>query len=249
MIYLRAARCYARTTMCLFGRCVAAFFILAVTACAGTIPQDGGMPQRHGSVAFENATTAQHLYVSDRGAKVVLRYPLTNGIPAAAPDAVIGGFSLPRGVAVGPDHRLYVIDRGAETLDIFAPAPTSSSRPVRALPIGHANGLGTVAVDPSGNVYVSYTVGCGTDGFTCGNADVYSSFAGGLHFIKTLHFGGGPGGALIRSMAFEPSGLMVEESGAQNPFVFAGAPNIGNPYPVFCGAENNAGDVWGPVSG
>ncbi len=186
----------------------------------------------------------QHLYVSDRAAREVLRYPLTNGVPSQTPDAVIGGFSNPHGVAIGPDRRVYVVDVGARTLDIFAPAPTTGSKPVRVLAISHKIGLGIVALDPAGKVYVGYSNSCTTDGFVCANTDVYTPFDSGLHFLKTLSFGGGPGGGILRSMAFDPSGAMVEEVGQQGPNVFVPGSNI---YPVFCGAEVDAGNVWGPT--
>jgi hypothetical protein len=115
--------------------------------------------------ARTHATASRHLYVLDTVARAVLRYPLTAGIPAQAPDAVLTGFSRPFGMVVGPnDGRLYVVDEGKAELDIYDPAPSGGSHPTYVLSLeklarlGRGHGLGAVAVDQSGLVYIGYSV-------------------------------------------------------------------------------------------
>lgn len=235
--------------------CCVAGAVFGLSACSGAAPSGGassGMPQmasghpvNRAMSASIDAASARHLYVSDIQANAILRFPLKGGIPAQTPDAVFGGFLRLRGIAVGPDGRVYAIDRDARTLSVFNPAPTSSSKPVRVLAIRHNDGVGTVGVDRLGRVYVNYTQVCTTEGFDCGMSDIFSPFAQGLKFLKKIAFGGGPGGAVIRSMSFDLSDTLVEESGSQGPAVYADAfGGGGGVYPLFCGATNDSGNVW-----
>lgn len=220
--------------------CAAAF-----AACAAPGGAPGSSSQSY-AVRTGGAPATVHLYVSDRGTKAVLRYPMTNGIPAETPDAVVSGFMDPRGIAIGPDRRLYVVDAALKVVAIYSPGPSSTAKPIRTLPIKHQYGMGTVGVDPKGNLYVAYTLNCTTDGFSCGYTDVYSSFDSGSKFIKTLNFGGGPGSTVIRSLAWNRAGTLVEESGGQTVVVYYDPlRDMGNNYPIFCGSVDSWGVTWG----
>jgi hypothetical protein len=187
----------------------------------------------------------QHMYVSEGSAHAVLRFPMQGGIPAERPDGIITGLNDPRGVSIGPDHRLYVVDRAARRLAIYAPMPGTGSKPVKVLPIGHPSGLGTVEVDPKGYVYVTWAAVCTTEGFFCGYADVYSSFAKGMHHLVTLSWGGGPPSGFIRSIAVDQSQTLMENTGGQGPTVYYNAPFGNSVFFIFCGAANPAGLAWG----
>jgi hypothetical protein len=193
------------------------------------------------------AATALHMYVTDAGQHAILRFPLQGGIPAQQPDAVITGIQDPHGVAIGPDGRLYVVDRQTQDLLIYKPAPHSGSKPSRVLKILHGHGIGTVTVDPLGYVYVAWSHVCTTEGFFCGYADIFSPLAHGLHYVRTYSFGGGPGGAVLRSLDVDPSQNLVDVLGSQGATVYSGVPGPNpSPYFLFCGARDEAGTGWGP---
>ena len=198
------------------------------------------------AVAPAVATSTQHMYVSESRFHTILRFPVTNGIPAQRPDATITGLTFPRGVSIGPDGRLYAVDAGTQQLAIYAPMPGTGSKPVKVLAIGHKEGLGTVDIDSAGYVYVGWSHSCTTEGFHCGYADVYSSFANGLKYLTTLSWGGGPPSAFIRSIAVDPNQTLAENTGGQGAVVYANAPYGQSPFFVFCGAVDPAGLGWGP---
>jgi hypothetical protein len=222
---------------------------LGVAGCAGSTTPPA--PSAAQPVEFSSSATGPaHMYVSEGPAHVIVRFPLHNGIPSQRPDAVIRGLADPRGIAIGPDGRLYVVDRGLGELLIYAPAPGNGSKPVLARSIKRAAGVGAVTVDPRGNIYVAWASPCTTEGFYCAYAFAYSPYPSGVHLISTLAFGGGGGGvntAAIRSMAVNPAQVLVEESAGQSLVVYTHAPKVTSFYPIFCGAVNNAGDVWGPA--
>lgn len=189
---------------------------------------------------------SSHLYVTDPGAGALFRFPLdSKGIPAGSPDAALK-FADPRGVTIAPDGKLYVVDTAARTLSIFNPVPGSRSKPIRVLNIGHKYGLDSVGVDADENVWVNYSKVCTSEGFSCGFSDVYSPLEKGLHYLKTLNFGGGAGGSVLRSMSFDPSDRLVEVLGAQGGTVWTDSMSQGGVYPLFCGAEDNSATTWGP---
>lgn len=199
------------------------------------------------SAASARATAARHMYVTDNAKHAILRFPMKGGIPAQQPDAVIGGLGDPRGVAIGPDGRLYVVDRSTHKLLIYEPAPGSGSMPSHELKILHKQGNGTVTVDPLGYVYVTWAQVCTTEGFYCGYASIFSPLARGLHFVRLYSFGGGPGGAVLRSLDVNPSRVLVDVLGSQGSTVWSGAPAPNpSPYFLFCGATDAGGTVWGP---
>lgn len=223
-------------------------FVAALTACGGAgnrsaVPVATGGSVRQSSLV--RAGGVRHLYVSDAHQNAILRFVLTAGVPAQRLDAVIGGFRSVSGLATDAVGRIYAIDPIAQTLSIYAPSPTSSSKPVRVLPIGHAHGLGTVAVDEAGRVYIDWSQLCTTDGFSCGYSDVYSPFESGMTYLKTLNFGGGPGGSVIRSMAFDELGSLIVELGSQGAAVYTDAFDGTGAYGLFCGAVNDSGNAWG----
>jgi hypothetical protein len=188
-----------------------------------------------------------HMYVTDNAQHAILRFPLQHGIPAQKPDAVIGGVQDPRGVAIGPDGRLYVIDRMVHKLLIYEPAPGSGSKPSHELKIVNKQGNGALTVDPLGYVYSSWAQVCTTEGFYCGYSSIFSPLARGLHFVRTYSFGGGPGGAVLRSIDVNSGGTLAEVLGSQGVTLWSGAPGPqGAVYPLFCGATDAAGAVWGP---
>jgi NHL repeat-containing protein len=199
------------------------------------------------SGAPAGAAATQHMYVTDNARHAVLRFPMKGGIPGQQPDAVIGGLGDPRGVAIGPDGRLYVVDRSTHKLLIYEPAPGSGSKPSHVLKILHEQGNGAVTVDPLGYVYVTWAQVCTTEGFYCGLASIFSPLARGLHFVRTYSFGGGPGGAVVRSLSVNSSHALVDVLGSQGATVWFGAPGSqGSAYFLFCGATDEAGTVWGP---
>lgn len=196
--------------------------------------------------AAVQAATVQHMYVSQGPAHQILRFPLNAGIPAQQPDAVIGGASDPRGIAIGPDGRLYVVDRGTKNLLIYEPAPGSTSKPSHVLPIGRQIGLGAIAVDQFGYVYLSWAHRCATEGFLCGYADVRSDLASGLNLVSVYSFGGGPGGSVIQSMSVSSEQKLVDEAGGAGPRIWSNAPKgHAIPYALLCGASIDSGNVWG----
>jgi hypothetical protein len=187
------------------------------------------------------------MYVTDNAQHAILRFPLKNGIPAQQPDAVIGGVGDPRGVAVGPEGWLYVTDRSTHKLLIYKPAPGSGAKPTFTLKLVHPLGNEAVTVDPLGNVYTTWIHVCTTEGFYCGYASIFSSLSQGLHYLRTYSFGGGPGGAVLRSLSVDKGQNLVEVLGAQGPTVWAGVPGPNpSPYFIFCGATDTGGAVWGP---
>jgi DNA-binding beta-propeller fold protein YncE len=225
---------------------VFALCFAALTGCGGSsLQQPVSSGQSSERARAQTANSVVHLYVSDAGARAILRFVLRGGVPDATPDAVISGFSRPHGIAIGADGKLYAVDKGAQKVLIFAPSPNSNSKPIRTIAIGQSGGIGTVGVDPAGNTYVAYLKVCTTEGFTCGFTDVYSPYGSGSKYLKTLNFGGNPGGAVIRSMSFDSSGRLVEATGRQGPDVYSDALDGGTPYPIFCGAESDSGNVWG----
>lgn len=223
--------------------------VAALSACGGSGGGNGVPASGRGALEqtalVRDAAAVRHLYVADANQNAILRFVLTDGIPARKPDAVIAGFSSVRGLATDAAGRIYVVDPVAQTLSIFAPAPTGTAKPLRIVPIGHRHGLGTVAVDEAGRVYVDWTRLCTTDGFSCGYSDVYAPLDAGMTYLKTLNFGGGPGGSVIRSLAFNESGTLVEELGSQGPGVYTDAFGGGTAYGLFCGAVNDSGNTWG----
>src|SRR5579862_882799 len=118
---------------------VAAICFAALTGCGGTaLQQPVSSGQSSERVRAHDANSVLHLYVSDAGARAILRFPLRGGVPDAAPDAVISGFSRPHGIAIGPDGKLYAVDKGAQKVLIFAPSPNSNSKPIRTIAIGQS---------------------------------------------------------------------------------------------------------------
>ena len=230
-----------------------AFAALILSACGAPNPQGtvSAVPasrvlQPAGALKAELPGSAtHHLYVTDTFINAIVRFPVVNGVPAQNADATISGFSQLRGVTIGTDGRLYAIDAGAQTLSIFAPAPDGNSKPLHILHIRHKYGLESAGVDRLQRVWVNWIHVCTTEGFSCGYSDVYSPLERGLHYLKTLNFGGGPGGPIIRSMSFDPSDRLIEELGSQGVSEFDDAFNGGSSYPLFCGAVDDFGDVWG----
>jgi hypothetical protein len=214
-------------------RAVAGAFVAA--AAVGIL---SGVPAR---------AAAAHMYVTDNAQRAILRFPLQGGIPAQQPDAVIRGFKDPRGVAIGPDGRLYVMDRLMHKVLIYEPAPGNGAKPSHEITMLHQQGNVTVTVDPLGYVYASWAAICTTEGFYCGYASIFSPLARGLHFVRTYSFGGGPGGAVLRSLDVNPSQVLVDVLGAQGSTLWFGAPGPNpSPYFLFCGATDAGGTVWGP---
>jgi hypothetical protein len=190
------------------------------------------------------AARAQHLYVSEAKAGVVLRFPVVNGIPAKAPDAHIGGFT-PHGLALDPQGRLYVVDVGTDAVFVYAPKPGTGAKPLRSIPIEHHAGVGTVAVDPQGNVYVSWSVPCGS-GIVCDHATVYRPFRSHFQPYTSMDFYGNFPPATVRSMVINPAQTLIDEEGTWGPTFWAGAPSNNQPYNIFCGASAPSGIAWGP---
>src|ERR1700722_4137741 len=77
----------------------------------------------------------RHLYLTSPSGHAVYSFPLTAGIPASKPDAVITGFSYPVGVAVDAAGYLYVSDDGTGTIDVLAPGANGPARFVRQLSV------------------------------------------------------------------------------------------------------------------
>lgn len=107
-------------------------------------------PIRAETPSFAVVEGARHLYVSDVRARAVLRYRLSNGVPAKEPDLVIGGFREPRGIAIDANGFLYVADGPAKAIVILKPGSTA---PEFVLTLPHPPT--GVAVDASSNVYVA----------------------------------------------------------------------------------------------
>jgi hypothetical protein len=191
------------------------------------------------------AVGAQHLYVSLAKAGVVLRFPLLNGIPAKAPDAHIGGFTKPLGLAQDPQGRLYVVDAGLDTVLVYAPKPGTGAKPIRSIPIGHHAGVGTVAVDPLGNLYVSWSVPCGS-GIVCSYATVYRPFRSHFRPYTSMDFFGNFPPASVRSIVINAKQTLIDEEGTWGPAFWANAPSNSQAYNIFCGASAPSGVAWGP---
>jgi hypothetical protein len=119
------------------------------------------------------APAAGHLYLSEPDAGTVVRFPLTNGIPAPIPDAVIGGFSRPFGITLDALGRLYVVDTGTRTVDVFTTIPKKGAYPAYVLPLPRGNNYRSVAVDRLGWVYVSYATPC-NEVVLCDSIAVYA---------------------------------------------------------------------------
>lgn len=177
------------------------------------------------------ATTSRHLYVLDTIARAVLRYPLTAGLPAQAPDAILTGFSRPLGITVGQnDGRLYVVDEGKAQLDIYDPAPGSGSQPSRILSLeklaklGRGHGLGAVAVDQSGLVYIGYlTVSCADVCSTSAHVAVYAALPSGKQApFRHLDFSRAPRLAQVSVYARQEIAASWPE--VAGPFVAADVP-------------------------
>ncbi|MDP9110565.1 MAG: hypothetical protein M3M96_02900 [Candidatus Eremiobacteraeota bacterium] len=231
-------------------KCLILLCALALSECSS--PVSGSLPADHMTNALApqqtRASTSKHLYVSDAGQHAVLRFALHGGTPDQRPDATIGGFSDPRGIAIGPDNRLYAIDAATRKLLIFAPKPGSASKPIASIALNHRAGLNTVTVDPLGYVYVGWEAVCTTEGFFCGYVDVYSPFDKGLHIVNStqLGLGGAVSGAQVRGLAVNDAQLMAEDFDIGPPFVYTHAPFFKVFYTMFCGGSNDSGVAWGP---
>jgi len=227
--------------------------LLAVAAWAAGCgsPPNGSLPSANTVLSVQRALPpgTEHLYVSDIPSRSVLRFPLKAGIPQPAPDARITGFSNPRGVAVGPDGRLYVIDQGKTQLDVFNPQPGSTATPIATLQLNHPVGINTIAVDPAGYIYAGWEDVCTTEGFYCGYADVYSPYSQGMKLVNTLQFGGGGGDAhtaQVRGLAVNPFQNLAEDLDVGPPAVWTHAPFPKLTYYMYCGGYNDSGVAWGP---
>jgi hypothetical protein len=190
-----------------------------------------------------------HLYVSQPSAHEILRFPLNSaGIPAQIPDAVITGLSEPRGLAVGPDHRLFVVDAAARRLDIYDPSPGNGAVPSHVLNLPFTTGgLGAVGVDSYGYVYIGYNFGCG-EGSPCANAAVYSPLPSGNEApFTTYSLGGSPPVAFVTALVINSEHALAEVV-AEQTRININAPNAPNqtPYAVFCPAIITWGGAWGP---
>ena len=187
---------------------------------------------------------ARWLYVSDSPSRAILRFPLSNGIPAKQPDRTLTGLTDPAGIAIGPDRRLYVIDRATKSLVIYS---IDSGAPVRTVSLKR-RGLGAIAVDAAGYVYYGWENVCTTEGFYCGNVEVLSSFSSGLQHVNGIPLGGGGGSiqtAHVLGLAVNASHLLATDLAFTQTEVFANAPFVTSFFPL-CGGVADAGTAWGP---
>ncbi|MBV8153429.1 MAG: hypothetical protein JO241_03035 [Candidatus Eremiobacteraeota bacterium] len=194
------------------------------------------------------AIVERHAYVADAATGAVLRFPLQADALAPRPDAILRGLSDPRGVAIGPNGNVYVVERGTQRVVVYPRVPNSASRPIAVLPIPHAAGVGAIAVDASGYAYAGWTQVCTTEGFSCGFATVYSPLPH-VRPIATLSFGGGGGGpstAEPRALPVNVERFLAAAAGGATPVVYDDAPRVGAAYFTFCGAVNTTGVAWGP---
>ncbi len=178
----------------------------------------------------------------------VLRYPLSAaGVPAQEPDATLK-VGDPGGVAIAPDGRLYVVERSRHELLIFDPAPESAAKPARVVRLGHAEGLGAVAIDPLGFAYAGWMAACSTGDSTCGYADAFAPYSQATRKIGTLAFAAGPPSGEVRAMTVNGSQSMIEQSQMQDPAIVANVPRPAKgaiPYLLTCGAADDAANAWG----
>jgi DNA-binding beta-propeller fold protein YncE len=104
----------------------------------------------------------RHLYVADSGTRdtpgAVYRFTLKNGLPETPAESVLqGDLVSPFGVAFDRDGNLYVAETGVGhyAIKMYARSATEKARPLRTLPLGAENRPQDVAVDRSGNVFVT----------------------------------------------------------------------------------------------
>lgn len=187
---------------------------------------------------------ARWLYVSDFPSHAILRFPLSNGIPAQKPDRTLTGLTDPRGIAIGPDRRLYVIDRATKSLAVYS---IDSGAPVRTISL-ERQGLGAISVDEAGYVYYGWENVCTTEGFYCGNIEVLTPFNSGLHDVNGILLGGAGGGlqtAHVLGLAVNASHLPATDLAFTQTQVYVNAPFVTSFFPL-CGSIADAGTAWGP---
>ncbi len=193
------------------------------------------------------AGSGLHLYASEPALHRVLRFPLDSaGRPAGQPDAIIDGLSEPRGLAIGPDRRLYVIDAAARALAVYEPSPATGARPSYVLPLPKFSGEGAIGVDAAGFIYISYSVGC--SGYSCGHVNVYRPITSGNdHPIARYFLGATEPIRLVTALVVNDARDLATLS-AGSPAIYADAPKQSQqvPYPLFCPSISGWGAAWGP---
>jgi DNA-binding beta-propeller fold protein YncE len=202
----------------------------------------------------ERLTASKHLYVLDSTARTVLRFPLNAGLPSQQPDAVLTGFSRPLGIAVGPnDGRFYVDDAGAAKLDIYEPAPNGASHPSHILSLaklakrGNGHGLGALAVDQFGFVYIGYmTITCADVCTTNANIAVFKALPSGTEEPFT-HLLFPPGPFVVQLSVNQQQQLAASWPEAGGPNVASGLPReLDNPSGSYAAAYHY-GVAWDPA--
>jgi len=214
---------------------------------AAGVTQPGGIAvDGAGNVTVANTAMDTILRINTSGA--VNTIAGTSGTQGSA-DGTGGGalFALPRGVAVDAAGNVYVADSGNDTIRLITPALAVTTIAGTAGQVGSADGAGAaaqfdnpggIAVDGSGNVYVSDT-GNGTIRM------IVPAVSGGstTWTVTTLAGSPGPGGALdgigAAALFSSPEGVAVD--GAGNLYVAdTGNSSIRKITPTVAGA----GTAW-----
>jgi hypothetical protein len=145
----------ARTIFC---GLLVALGCLAVTATpsAATAVRTGGRGPAKGSLP----ATPVHLYIAGGifGTPGVYRFPVTNGLPATTPDAVLtGDLSGPSSVGFDGAGYMYVADAGVHVyggVKVYAPGSTGNAQPVRVI-TSYTQQFVWLAVNKAGYLFVT----------------------------------------------------------------------------------------------
>lgn len=169
--------------------------------------------------------TAGNLYVANAGNNTVAVYPPGKTSPSST---YTDGMATPANVVVGNDGTLYVVNLngGTEFVNEYPPGSMTPSLKIPAPANYYENGL---AVDPSGNLYVSYHN-------SSGQGWVYKypfQSASGTNLELAVHTPAGlvldKKGNLIVADATLPAAILVFPPGQTQPSLKV-TQGVGNPF-------------------